>query len=91
MTKRYITSNEDGTISITAIVGLDDDGLKLIKTLFELSRTTDTNTHFDPAIHTIETIAAGIDGHRPLELIVECEYTDLPSDRYFRTAWEWED
>ena len=36
-------------------------------------------------------IAAGLDGHRALALLAECEDTDLPSDRYFRDAWEWED
>ena len=89
MAKRYITNNADGTISITGIAGDDIDGSKLAKTLFELSRTTDTTTHFDPTVHTREAIAAGISGHRALALTAECEDTDLPSDRYFRNAWEW--
>ena len=91
MAKRYLTIEEDGTLSITEIAGADDDGIKLTKTLFELSRTTDTTTHFDPAIHTREAIAAGITGHRTLAVTAEVEDTDLPSDRYFRNAWEWED
>ena len=91
MSKRYLTLRADGGLSITQIAGEDADGNKLTKTLFELSRTTDTTTHFDPAIHTREAIAAGIEGHRALALLAECEDTDLPSDRYFRSAWEWSD
>ena len=91
MVKRFITTNDDGTIAVTQISGSDEDGLKLTKILFELSRTTDFDTHFDPAVHTREAIAAGIVGHRALALTAECEDTDLPSDRYFRNAWEWEE
>ncbi len=88
--KRYII-NKDGGIVIVSIVGDDTDGNKLTKTLFELSRTTDKDTHFDPAIHTRSAIAAGLAGHSALILTAECEETDLPTDRYFREAWEWED
>lgn len=88
---KQITLTPDGGIAITEISGADPDGDKLTKTLFELSRTTDTTTHFDPAVHTREAIAAGISGHRALALTAECEDTDLPSDRYFRGAWEWSD
>ena len=91
MSKRYLTLAADGSLSITAVVGADADGNKLTKALFELSRTTDMTTHFDPAVHTREAIAAGISGHRALALTGECEDTDLPSDRYFRNAWEWSD
>ena len=91
MAHRYITLAADGGLSITEIVGDDADGNKLTKTLFELSRTTDMTTHFDPEIHTREAIVSGLEGHRALSLRAECEDTDLPSDRYFRNAWEWED
>ena len=91
MAKRYITTNADGTIAVSEIIGSDDDGNKLTKTLFALSRTTDMTTHFDPAVHTREVIAAGISGHRALALTGECEDSDLPTDRYFRNAWEWSD
>jgi hypothetical protein len=91
MAKRFITANTDGTISVVEIAGLDTDGNKLTKTLFAISRTTDMTTHFDPVVHTREAIAAGIAGHRALALAGECEDTDLPSDRYFRGAWEWSD
>jgi len=91
MSKRYLTLRADGGLSITQIAGGDSNGRKLTKTLFELSRTTDTTTHFDPEVHTREAIAAGITGHRALALLAECEDTDLPSDRYFRSAWEWSD
>jgi hypothetical protein len=91
MTKRYLTLAADGGLSITAIVGDDTDGTKLTKTLFEQSRTTDLTTRFNAAVHTRETIAAGISGHRSLALTAECEDTDLPIDRYFRDAWEWID
>ena len=90
MSKCYLTIRND-TVSVTRIVGNDTDGVKLTKTLFELSRTTDMTTHFDPAVHTREAIAAGLSGHRALALIAECEDTDLPTDRYFRDAWEWSD
>ena len=91
MAKRYLTVAADGGLAIVEISGDDADGNKLTKTLFELSRTTDMTTHFDPAVHTREAIAAGISGHRALALTAECEDTDLPSDRYFRKAWEWSD
>lgn len=91
MSKRYLTLTADGGLSITEIVGDDADGSKLTKALFELSRTSDLTTHFDPIVHTREAIAAGIVGHRALALTAECEDTDLPSDRYFRNAWEWSD
>ena len=91
MVKRFITTNADGTIAVTEISGSDEDGLKLTKVLFELSRTTDMTTHFDPAVHTRDAIAAGITGHRAMALTAECEDSDLPSDRYFRNAWEWSD
>ena len=91
MAKRYITIGANGIVAVTSIIGDDADGNKLTKTLFELSRTTDLTTHFDPAVHTREAIAAGISGHRALALTAECEDTDLPSDRYFRDAWEWSD
>ena len=91
MSKRYLTVAADGRLSITQTVGEDPDGLKITKALFELSRTTDMTSHFDPAVHTREVIAAGISGHRALALVGECEDTDLPTDRYFRNAWEWSD
>ena len=91
MTKRFLTVTADGVLAITEIAGEDPDGIKLVKTLFELSRTTDKDTHFDPEIHTREAIAAGLEGHRALALTGECEDTDLPSDYTFRDAWEWED
>ena len=89
MAKRYITTSADDTLAITAVIGSDADGNKLTKSLFELSRTSDMTTKFDPAVHTREAIAAGIAGHRALALTAECEDSDLPSDRYFRNAWEW--
>jgi len=91
MAKRYITIGANGIVAVTSIIGDDADGNKLTKTLFELSRTTDLTTHFDPAVHTRDAIAAGISGHRALALAGECEDTDLPTDRYFRNAWEWSD
>ena len=76
MAKRYLTLAADGGLSITEIAGDDADGSKLTKTLFEISRTSDMTTHFDPAVHTREAIAD----------------TDVRSlDRYFRDAWEWSD
>ena len=88
MSKVYLTNTADGKLAITYLNG--EDEVKLTKVLFELSRTTDMLIHFDPEIHTREAIAAGLDGHRPLSLLAECEDTDLPNDHYFRNAWEWE-
>ena len=89
MAKVYLTNTADGRLTITYLNGADS--IRLTKVLFELSRTTDMVTHFDPEIHTREAIASGLDGHRALALLAECEDTDLPSDRYFRDAWTWED
>jgi len=86
MAKRFLTT-QNGSLAITEIAGEDPDGMKLTKTIFELSRTADMIGHFDPAVHTLEAIAAGIPGHRPLALVGECEDTDLP--KYFSGAWEW--
>ena len=91
MAKRYLTISAEDTLCITEIIGDDADGNKLTKTLFELSRTSDLTTPFDPAVHTRDAIAAGISGHRAMALIGECEDTDLPTDTYFRNAWEWSD
>ena len=91
MEYRYITPNDSGGISIIQIIGSDEDGAKLTKMLFELSRTTDKETHFNKEIHTREAIAAGLEGHSPLELLAEIEETDVPTDDSFRDAWEWED
>ena len=91
MSKKHLTLAADGKLAITIVEGDDTDGSKLTKTLFEISRTTDMTTHFDPAVHTRDAIAAGISGHRTLVLTAECEDSDLPTDRYFRSAWEWSD
>ena len=91
MSRRFITANADGTIAVTTFKETDPDDIAIAKTLFELSRTTDMSTPFDPAVHTLAVIAAGISGHRALALTAECEDTDLPSDRYFRNAGEWSD
>jgi len=92
MAKLHVIPKSDSGISVVRIIGDDPDGLKLTKTLFELSRTTDMDTHFDPAVHTREAIAAGLPGHRALLLSAEIEDIDVTSlDRYFRDAWEWED
>ena len=91
MAKRFLTLSSSGSLVITEISGDDADGNKLTKTLFELSRTTDMTTKFDASIHTRDAIAAGLDGHRALSVTAECEDTDLPTDRYFRNAWEWSD
>jgi hypothetical protein len=88
---RYLTIDASGGLSVTVIDGDDADGRKLTKTLFEISRTTDLTTKFDPAVHTRDAIAAGISGHRALSLTAEVEDSDIPTDRTFRDAWEWVD
>ena len=91
--KNYITPNPDGGISRTRIHSgtPEEESRWLAKTLFEISRTTDTTVPFNPAVHTREAIAAGISGHRALAVIAEVEDADIPTDRYFRSAWEWSD
>jgi hypothetical protein len=99
--KSFIVNMPDGRVSIIhpsysdPTRAITDDAefeqWAVDKTLFELSRTTDMETHFDPAVHTREAIAAGIAGHSALALTAECEDSDLPTDRYFRNAWEWSD
>jgi hypothetical protein len=50
------------------------------------------DTHFEPAVHTLEAIAAGLPGHRALSLSAEIDDADVRLlDRYFRDAWEWSD
>jgi len=88
----YIANNDSGGISVISILNHDVDGVKVTKALFELSRTTDLTTKFDPEIHTREVIAGEReDGFRPVTLLGMCERLDIPVDRVFRNAWDWED
>lgn len=79
----------DSQEDFNAAVILDDikQDRRLPKSMFELSRTTDLDTHFDPLVHTLAAIAAGLPGHDPL-FWVEMEDTDLPADRTDRAKWE---
>ena len=76
--------------------GAAEEPVILAKTLFELSRNPDNmSEHFDPAVHTLEAIATGLPGHRPI-VCRSCDDTDLPSEHLdrklgiptFRNAWE---
>ena len=60
---------------------------RLPKTMFELCRTGDTG-HFDPLLHTLDTIAAGLPGHDPLSCVEMDDEIDLPADRKDRDNWE---
>lgn len=104
MSKRFLTTGPKGELAITELAGPDlraaplstDETAALAawqfaKTIFELSRTTDMSSHFDPAVHTLAALAAGLPGHRALSLLAEVEDTDVPVDSYFRDAWEWID
>jgi len=70
-------------------VAIDDaiQARRLPKTMFELSRLGELEEHFDPLIHTLATIAAGLPGHFPLAC-VEMDDADLPADRVDRDRWE---
>jgi len=46
------------------------------------------SSHFDPAVHTLESLQAGIPGHVPITVIREATEDELPSSRIFREAWE---
>lgn len=95
MTKRFLTRLPDGRLAITQINGVDLDGSKLAKTMFELSRyDSDMTTPFDPAVHTLDSIGQGIPGHVPLTCR-EYDEADLPAEQAerginptFRDAWE---
>lgn len=56
------------------------EALRLAKTLFELSRTTDRTTHFNPAVHTLAAIAAGLPGHQALACR-EFDDVNLPAEQ----------
>ena len=87
--KVYIANNEAGGVSIIRILDDRNEAYALNKMLFELSRTTDLESHFDPEVHTLERIASNlIDGHRPVRLLGDCLQSELP-DETFRNAWEW--
>ena len=85
----YITDQEEGGITILTLVDDDEAGLALAQNLYELSRTTDLVSRFDPVIHTSKAIAAGINGHRPQILLGRCTEADLPDSRTYRDAWRW--
>ena len=94
MSKRFLTT-QNGSLAITTIIGDDPDGLKLAKTMFELSRDgSESSSHFDSTVHTLDAIARGIPGHVPL-VCRKCDETDLPAEQAerginptFRDAWE---
>ena len=93
MARLFLTTKPDGGVAITRIH--DPVGDILAKTMFELSRDgSDMETHFDPTIHTLDAIAAGIPGHRPLTCR-EYDESGLPAEQAlrgieptFRDAWE---
>lgn len=88
--KVYIANNDDGGVTIIRIIDDRKESYALHKTLFELSRTTDLESHFDPEIHTLELIGSDhLEGHKPVVLLGECFESELP-DETFRDAWEWE-
>ena len=90
MSKRYLTLGADGMLHIIQLLQDDPTGKWLAKTLYRDSRTVGPEPiPFDFSIHTLEAIADGVTGHRPLSVLAEIEDTDLPVDRTFRDAWEW--
>lgn len=86
--KCHLTPGNDGRLTVS-YVGSEEYDME--KHLFELSRTTDLTTHFDASIHTLDAIATGVEGHRPLAILGECDKSELPANLYFRDAWEWVD
>jgi len=88
MSRCHLTLGPTGGLTVTFPAARE---YALEKCLFEISRTTDMTTPFDRATHTLDAIAAGISGHRAVAVLGECEDTDLPTDMYFRGAWEWSD
>jgi len=80
----------DSVEDFDAAVAIDDakQARRLPKTMFELSRLGEFEEHFDPLIHTLATIAAGLPGHYPLACVEMDDATDLPADRVDRNRWE---
>lgn len=65
--KCFLSTPPTGIVSITRLSGERSKKWELAKSMFELSRDgTDTLTHFNPKIHTLRAISAGIPGHLPL-------------------------
>lgn len=79
MSDRFVTVRPDGRTSVIYIVGPDPSGYKLAKTLFELSRGADLESHFDPLTHTLAALGAGIAGHSRISC-GEYKEEDLPSE-----------
>lgn len=74
----------------------EEEEILVAENLFEMHRHPDNmEEKFDPAIHTLDALAAGIPGHYPV-ICRECEDTDLPAEHLerrsgaptFRDAWE---
>ena len=63
----YLTTSSTDTAGglVAGVVAKLDvpNSTNIAKTMFELSRTTDMTTHFDPDVHTLAAIAAGLSGH----------------------------
>ena len=87
--KVYIANNENDGVSVIRIINDKNETYALNKMLFELSRTTDLDTHFNPGVHTLKRIESDlIEGHRSVRLLGDCLQSELP-DHTFRDAWEW--
>ena len=92
----FIASLPNGKLAVIRINGNTTTEEKLTKTLFELSRDpSNTDEHFNPAVHAIDAIGAGLPGHVPLACR-QCKEVDLPAEQEdrasekptFRDAWE---
>jgi hypothetical protein len=83
MSKHHLTTLSDGKLRIISLrehQPAEEDRL-LAKTLFELSRDPDNmEEHFDPKVHTLATLAAGIPGHC-VAACRECDTVDLPAEQ----------
>ena len=90
MARRWVSTRYDGMLIVTVFTSDNPTEQEIAKTMFELSRRggNDSDTHFDPAIHTLSAIAAGLPNHKPIDSH-EIDSSELPTDRYFRAAWEW--
>lgn len=78
--KIHYVTKPDGTLSIISLssrIPLDREDDVVSKAIFEMTRDGDMSTHFDPLVHTVRALPAR-----------EGDDVDLPTDRYFRDAWE---
>lgn len=83
----YVTRFASGNIGIITLGRSLFHDHDLAKTMYVLSDPFYSNGGFDPAIHTLEAIEAGVEGHEPLKCFPMLETDILPLQAQ-RKVWE---